>query len=154
MQPRSIEFLLQEEFGPGGGTGNGSFSVAINGKTISGSAAIDDASLIIAANPTASFDSAGDIFVYLQIPGDSIGFHIPDRKGYTFYGVGTYAAFYGVVTDPQNVYVFDSAWVNISNLTSSRVSGTFGGRIATSLLSNQGTTAEMTSGTFDVPIIP
>ncbi len=67
----------------GGGTGNGTFSVAIDGKTVSGSASIDNAVVIITANPTASFDSAGDIFVYLQIPGDSIGFHIPDRKGYT-----------------------------------------------------------------------
>lgn len=138
----------------GGGTGSGTFSVAIDGKTVSGTSSINNAVVIIPANPAASFDTMGDIFVYMQIPGDSIGFHLPDRTGYTMIGNSSYATIYGVYTIPGAVYIFGSVAVNVTSLTSTRIKGTFSGGLETSLLAGQGTTAQLTNGTFDLPIIP
>ena len=138
----------------GGGTGNGSFSIAIDGKTISGSASIDNAIVIIPANPAAAFDTMGDIFVYMQAGGDSIGFHLPDRTGYTLVGNGSAATIYGVYTIPGTVYLFGSVAVNVTTLTNTRIKGTFSGGLESSLVPGTGTTAQLTNGSFDLPVIP
>lgn len=138
----------------GGGTGNGTFSVDYNGKTVSGISSLNAATVIIKADPTAAFDTMGDIFVYLQVPGDSIGFHLPDRTGYTLVGNGAYATIYGVYTIPGTVYLFGSVAVNVTTLTSTRIKGTFSGGLESSLIPGQGTTAQLTNGSFDLPIIP
>jgi hypothetical protein len=140
---------------PSGGTGNGTFSVGINGKTVTGTAAIDNAVVIIVADPTAAFDTMGDIFVYMQSGGDSIGFHLPDRTGTTQVGNGSAATIYGVLTIPNaDPFIFTSVTVNVTSLTKTRIHGTFSGGASTSLITGQGTTAQMTNGTFDLPIIP
>jgi hypothetical protein len=138
----------------GGGTGSGTFSVAIDGKTVGGTSSINNAVVIIQADPTAAFDTMGDIFVYMQVPGDSIGFHLPDRTGVTEIGNSSYATIYGVYTIPGTVYIFGTVTVNVSTLTSTRIKGTFSGGLETSLLAGQGTTAQLTNGSFDLPIIP
>jgi hypothetical protein len=138
----------------GGGTGSGTFSVNIDGKAVSGTAAINNAIVIIPADPTAAFDTMGDIFVDLVAPGDSIGFHLPDRTGYTMIGNGSAATIYGVYTIPGTVYLFGSVAVNVTTLTNTRIKGTFSGGLETSLLVGQGTTAQLTNGSFDLPIIP
>ena len=137
----------------GGGTGNGTFTVTVNGKTITSTAAINGAVLVLKADPNASFDTAGDIAMEMIASGDSIGFHLPDRTGYTLVGNGSYAAIYGVLTigntDP---YIFTSVGVNVTSLTATRIQGTFSGGANTSLLPG-GTEATMTNGTFDLPLI-
>jgi hypothetical protein len=137
-----------------GGTGNGSFSVTIDGKTISGTAKDNNGIVIIAANPAANFDTAGDIFLTMEAAGDTIGFHIADRTGLVNIPDQINAEFYGVVTRPDTFFVFNPVQVHVSSLTASRITGTFAGTISTSLLLNQGTNLQMTNGTFDMPLIP
>ncbi len=52
----------------GGGTGSGTFSVDLNGKTVSGTSSINNAIVVIPADPQAAFDTMGDIFVSMQVP--------------------------------------------------------------------------------------
>ncbi len=138
----------------GGGSGNGTFSVDYNGKTVSGTSSINNAIVVIPADPHAAFDTMGDIFVSMQVPGDTIGFHLPDRTGYTLIGNGSYATIYGVYTVPGTAFLFGSVAVNVTTLTSTRIKGTFSGGLESSLIPGTGTTAQLTNGTFDLPIIP
>ena len=137
-----------------GGTGNGSFTVTIDGKTISSTAKDNNGVVIIAANPSASFDTAGDIFLTMEAAGDTIGFHIADRTGLVNVPDQINAEFYGVVTRPDTFFVFNPVQVHVSSLTASRITGTFAGTISSSLLTGQGTNLQMTNGTFDLPLIP
>jgi hypothetical protein len=140
---------------PGGGTGNGTFSVNIDGKAVSGTSSINNAVVVIPADPTAAFDTMGDIFVYFEASGDSIGFHLPDRSGATLIGNGGAATIYGVLTIPgTDPFIFTSVTVNVTLLSKTRIQGTFSGGASTSLLPGQGTAAQMTNGSFDLPILP
>ncbi len=139
----------------GGSSDTGSFSVMLGGKTISGTDKNNNGVVIIPADPSASFTPDGDIFCDFQNSGDSIGFHLPDRTGTTVIGgYNTPAHIYGVFTIPSDVYVFDSVTVNVTTLTSSRIKGTFSGHLSTSLLAGQGDQADISSGTFDLPLLP
>jgi len=138
----------------GGGTGSGTFSVDFNGKTVSGTSATNSAVVIIVADPHASFDTMGDIFVSMEVPGDTIGFHLPDRTGYTLVGDGAYATIYGVYSIPGTAFLFGSVGVNVTTLTSTRIKGTFSGGLESSLIPGTGTTAQLTNGSFDLPVIP
>jgi hypothetical protein len=137
----------------GTGGSNGSFSVKLDGNTVSGTDANNSAVVVLPADPSASFTPDGDIFVGVQSSGDSIGFHLPDRTGITFIGRGSPAHIYGVFSIPNTVYIFDSVSVNVTSLTNTRIQGTFSGHLSTSLLDGQGTHADMTNGTFDLPVI-
>lgn len=133
----------------------GSFSVVLGGKTISGTDKNNNAIVVIAADSSASFTPDGDIFCDFQSGGDTIGFHLPDRTGVTVIGGDNSPAhIYGVFTAPSDTYLFDSVSVNVTTLTPSRIKGTFSGHLSTSLITGQGDQADITSGTFDLPLIP
>lgn len=138
----------------GGSTGNGSFSVMVDGNSVTGLSPFNTAVVIISADPTAQFDSAGDVFLSMAAQGDTIGIHLPDRTGGTAVGaVGTIVSSYGVITLPDTFYIFDPVQVNVSSLTKTRITGTFSGSASTSLLPG-GKIVALTNGTFDLPIIP
>jgi hypothetical protein len=141
--------------GGGGSTGDGTFSVAIDGKTVTGKGgALNNALIVIAADPNAQFDSAGDIFLTMAGQGDTVGVHLPDRTGWTDVGaVGTIVSSYGVLTLPDTFYLFSPVAFNVTSLTKTRITGTFSGTASTSLLPG-GQTVTLTNGTFDMPIIP
>ncbi|MDP4151092.1 MAG: hypothetical protein Q8927_14085 [Bacteroidota bacterium] len=136
----------------GGGTGDGSFSVTIDGKTISGTDKMNNADLIIAADPTSNFDSAGDIFLTMHAQGDTIGVHLPDRTGFTDVGGAGLAISYGVITLPDTFYLFTGVQFNVTSLTKTRIVGTFSGTANTSLLPG-GKAITLTNGSFNLPRI-
>ena len=137
----------------GGGMGNGTFSVTVDGKSITGTNPFNNAIVIIAADPNAQFDSVGDVFLSMAGQGDTIGVHLPDRTGVT--DVGSDSApvnSYGVITLPDTFYLFSPVHFNVTSLTKTRMTGTFSGTGTTSLLPG-GKTVALTNGTFDLPII-
>ncbi len=139
----------------GGGTGNGTFSVTVNGKIVTGSGGpLNNADIVIAADPSSQFDSAGDIFVSMTGQGDTIGVHLPDRSGWMDVGdTSSIATSYGVLRLPDTVYVFAPVHFNVTTLTQTRIVGTFSGTASTSLLPG-GQIVTLTNGTFDLPILP
>jgi len=140
--------------GSGGGNGNGTFSVTIDGKNITGTGPLNTGDVIITADPSSQFDSAGDIFLDMAGQGDSIGVHLPDRTGLT--DVGSNSApvnVYGIITLPDTVYIFSTVQFNVTSLTKTRITGTFSGTASTSLLPG-GKIITLTDGTFDLPLIP
>lgn len=138
----------------GSGTGDGTFSVTVDGKAVSGKGGLlNNADVVIAADPTAQFDSAGDIFLSMAGQGDTIGVHLPDRTGATDVGaVGTIATSYGVITLPDTFYLFAPVQFNVNSLTKTRITGTFSGSASTSLLPGA-QVITLANGTFDLPII-
>ena len=135
----------------GGGSStasNGTFTATVNGKTFSNSGSTSNALLIIAADPTASFDPRGDIFIQLNGITDSLGMHVPDAMGTDTLALGVY---YGVYNGLAVPYVFSPVIVHITTLTSNRIKGDLSGQ-ATPDNSANGPFIPITNVSFDIPL--